>query len=163
VGVGWGTSLLGLGLGLWLVFNGAALRTENPLLQKDLARFEKEPISRIMPKDMPTTKDFSNLRERLTLLNGLGAGAGDSLGQTLARLESLMPPGVRMVSFQSDRESGEIELTAEARSLDEMSGFLAALEKSEYFSKVSLSKQNQSASGEGNWVQFSLDIQGAGP
>jgi Tfp pilus assembly protein PilN len=158
IGLGWGGAILGLALGAGLILDGQHLRQENPVLQKKLAELQGEPVTAVPPADLPSEGDFSDLRRRLGELNRLKAGDGLSVAGLLAHLEKMAPPGVRLLNFQDDRDSGGIQLVAEALNLEDLSRFLETLEKSDRFSRVNLAKQTQSQEGSDHGIQFSVDL-----
>ncbi|SRR5579871_2195052 len=158
VALGWGVALLGLATAFALVVNGLDLNREKPGLEQKLSGLGQEPVAADPGVKAPSADELSGLQGRLRELNGLGAGAGPSTAALLAQMEKMAPPGVRLMSFQNDRESGTVELVAEALSLDDLSRFLETLEKSESFSRVNLAKQTQAPDGSGNWIQFSVDL-----
>ncbi len=157
-GLGWGMALLGLALAVCLLLDGLQLKGENPSLQKRLSELRQEPLQATTQADLPSAEDLAGLRRRLQELNRLDAGEGPSTAELLAQMERMTPPGVRLLSFQNDRESGGVQLVAEAPDLDDLSGFLATLEKSDSFSSVNLSKQTQAQDSSGRWIQFTVDL-----
>lgn len=160
VGLGWGGAALGLVLAAGMCLSGASLRARIPHLRQSL----KDPSQAISPipepAGMPSTVELSDLRDRLAALNRLGMGGGPSTCHLLARLEGLIPPGVRLASFQNDLDTGGIQLVAESRDLEDLSRFLETVEKDDGFSKVNLTKQVQVPGVDGNWIQFSIDLTG---
>lgn len=158
VGLGWGGAILGLILLMGLILNGLHLRQDNPQLQKKMAELQKEPVMTVSQGDLPSAEDISNLRRHLEELNRLQAGACLSVAELLAKMEKMTPPTVRLLSFQSDRESGGVQLVAQAQNLDVLSRFLETLEKSDIYSRVNLAKQTQAQDRSGNWIQFSVDL-----
>ncbi len=163
IGLGWGAALLSLALAVGLVLDGIRLRGENPALQKKVAELRMEPVPAGSSPALPSAGDLFELRRRLGELNGLEAGGGPSVAGLLTRMEKMTPPGVRLLSFQDDRDSGGVQLVAEALNLDDLSHFLETLEKSNDFSRVNLAKQTQAQDGSGNWIQFSVDLMEAPP
>ncbi len=158
VGMGWGAAFLGLALAVGLILDGLRQSQENPALQKKLVELQEEPVTAVSPTDLPSAGDLSDLRRRLEELNRLQAGGGSSVAGLLAQMEKMTPPGVRLLSFQNDRDSGGVQLVAEALNLDDLSRFLERLEKSDNFSSVNLAKQTQAQDGSRNWIQFSVDL-----
>ncbi len=157
-GLGWGTAFLGLALAVVLALNGLRILRENPTLQKKLSELQRQPLPALAQADLPSEGELSGLRRRLGELNRLEAGRGLSTAGLLAQMERMTPPGVRLSSFQNDRENGGVQLVAEAPDLDNLSRFLAILEKSDDFSSVNLSKQTQAQDGSGRWIQFTVDL-----
>lgn len=157
-GLGWAAAFLGWIAAVYFVLDGLHLLREKPVLQTKLSELRQEPSPQVDLPEQPSSEDLAGLRRSLDELNGLGAGEGLSTAALLAQLEQMTPPRVRLLSFQNDRQSGSIQLVAEALNLDDLSRFLAALEKSDRFSGVNLAKQTQGPDGSGNWIQFSVDM-----
>jgi Tfp pilus assembly protein PilN len=161
-GLGW----LGAGAGLFLALIMAAgafqFHRENPGLKDDLEQLQKNPVAQSNGGPQPSADELENLRRRLKGLNSLQAGGGPSVTSLLAGLEAILPPGARLLSFQQDQVSGEVQLVVEAPGLEDLSRFLAALESDSSFSKVTLTKQSQSQGEKGNWIQFSVDLMEGG-
>ena len=159
-GLGWALALLGLGTAVWLGLSGSQMRAQAPGLAKSLEEAQKAPRPPEV-KSFPRTAELSGLKTRLEALNRLGAGGGPSTVALLAGLEKSTPPGVRLVSFQEDRDTQVVQVVAEALSLDKLSRFLENLERSDAFTRVNLTKQAQVADGQTNWIQFSVDLAGS--
>ncbi|HXL73969.1 MAG TPA: PilN domain-containing protein, partial [bacterium] len=132
---------------------------ENPGLKTTMEDFRKNPIETVK-LTLPSAQEEKDLKRRLSALNALQAGSQSPLFH-LARLEGLLPADARFLNFQDDLESNEIQLVVEAMSLEDISRFMAALEKDRTFSKVTLTKQSESQGTKGNWIQFSLEMAGA--
>lgn len=155
---GWCLVFLALAGAAGLSVSAVADRRANPGLKSDLEDLRKSPVEKAPLTAMPSNQDLNELRRRLKELNALEAGGGRSVSAVLSRLEGLLPPGARLLSFQQDQLSGEIQLTLEAVSLEDLSKVLSALENDNAFTKVNLNKQSQSQGGKDHWVQFSVDM-----
>ena len=160
--LGWLTAAAGFFLALVLAAGGFAFLRGNPGLKNDLEQLRKNPVVEDHSSSLPSADELENLRRRLKGLNALQAGQGPAVTTLLSGLEGLLPTGARLLSFQQDQDSGEVQLVVEASSLEELSRFLAALENDASFSKVTLTKQSQSQGEKGNWIQFSVDLVEAG-
>jgi hypothetical protein len=160
IGLGWGIGMLGLLYVFCLVFSALHFWRENPGLKTTLENLQKNPIVIPAMSSLPSPKDLEDLSRHLNELNSLGGSGGPSVSSILSRLENLLPVGARLLSFQNDQTTGEIQLVVEAGNLDELSKFLASLENASGFSKVTLTKQTQAADGQGNWIQFSVEMVG---
>jgi Tfp pilus assembly protein PilN len=154
-----GAAVLALIGALALVGSALGLRKENPDLKMTLEDLRKIPLAAVDPSTLPSAQQEKNLKRHLADLNALQAGRRSPLFH-LARLEELLPAEARLLSFQDDVDTGEIQLTVEALSLEDLSRFMAVLEKDGVFTKVTLTKQSQSQGMKGNWIQFSLDMVG---
>lgn len=161
VGLGWSLVLLAVGLGAFLVVSASHFRNENPGLTKKLQEINRAPAIETKTVLMPSADNLDNLKSRLKGLNAMDVGMGRSLASVLARLEKLLPGGARLLSFQGDQSTQEIQLMVEAENLDDLSKFLSALENDSSFSKVNLTKQSRSANDKKTWVQFSVDMIGS--
>jgi len=155
---GWGLFVVGVLLSAVLIESALGFAHENPQLQTDLEKSTKTPIILSSNIPLPTNEELENLRRRLKGLNSLQAGGGRSVSSLLTRLEEILLPGTRLLSFQQDQQSGEIQLVVEALNLEDLSKLLAVLETDPDFSKVTLTKQSQSQNGRANWIQFSVDL-----
>ncbi|GEM_PF-2208720 len=156
---GWGIFIIGVLLSVAIVESALRFNRENPQLQSDLEKFNKIPVS-LSSKNisLPTNEELEDLRRHLKGLNSLQAGGGRSVSSLLTCLEAILLPGTRLLSFQQDQQSGEIQLVVEALNLEDLSKLLAVLETDTDFSKVTLTKQSQSQNGRTNWIQFSVDL-----
>lgn len=163
VGMGWGLAVLGFLLVVTLVFSASRFTKENPILKSRLEELRHNPVVETKPAFMPSAGDMADLSGRLHILNGMGAGSGKPLSALLARLEKLLPSGARLLNFHGDQSTGEVQLTVEAVSLEDLSKLLTALENDGTFSKVNLTKQSRSLNDKGAWVQFSVDMIGSPP
>lgn len=150
-----------LGLLGAVVLTGDALRLyrENPELKITMEALRKNPIETVKLA-LPSAQEERDLKRRLSALNKLQAGSRSPLFH-LARLEGLLPADACLLNFQDDLDTNEIQLVVETMSLEDISRFMAALEKDKTFSKVTLTKQSQSQGTKGNWIQFSLEMAGA--
>jgi len=160
-GIGWGLILLALSFGAFLIISTSRYQKEDPGLKADLETLNHLPAVELKPSLVPSAGDLNNLKGRLNKLNAMQAGTGRSLASLLARLEKLIPPGARLLSFQGDQGTLEIQLTVEAENLDDLSKFLSALENDGSFYKVNLTKQSRNSNDKKNWVQFSVDMIGS--
>jgi Tfp pilus assembly protein PilN len=156
--LGWGTAVLGL---LWAVAMGWGVlqfMRETPQLKDTLEQIQENHVTPPQPASMPSPQELDDLKKHLKGLNALEVGGGRQVSSLLAGLENLLPGGARLLSFQQDQRSGEVQLVVEALSLEDLSQFLAALERDSFFSKVTLTKQSRSQGKSGNWIQFSVDL-----
>jgi hypothetical protein len=157
-GLGWLAAGAGFFLAAVMAAGALQYQRENPGLKEDLEQLQKNPVAQSPQGPMPSADELESLRRRLKDLDSLHAGGGPSVTSLLAGLEAVLPPGARLLSFQQDQVSGEVQLVVEAPGLEELSRFLAALENDGSFSKVTLTKQSQSQGEKGNWIQFSVDL-----
>ena len=155
---GWCLAFLAAVGGVSMAVSTAQYRRENPALKQELGDLEKNPPVQAKPASMPSDQDLAALRRRLKILNALEAGEGGSVSSVLSRLEGLLPPGARLMSFQQDQRSGEIQMGVEAGNLEELSKFLADMEGDSTFTQVNLTKQSLSQGGGGHWIQFSVEL-----
>jgi hypothetical protein len=158
VSMGWGISLLGVFFAVAIAGSALRFTHENPQLQTDLEKLSKAPMVVPSKTSLPSSDNLDDLRRHLKGLNSLQAGGGRSVASLLARLEDTLLPSTRLLSFQQDQQTGEIQLVVEALNLEDLSKLLAALETDTDFSKVTLTKQSQSQNGQANWIQFSVDL-----
>ncbi len=152
----WGGFFLALLLGFCMVWTGARERGEIPALEKQLKESQAAPQAKPSGLPQPSEGELSGLKIQLRDFNALSAGSGEPAFPTLVRLESLLPPGVRLASFQQDQQTGQIQLVAEAFSLETLSQFLTALEGDGGFTGVNLVKQGRG--GQDNLIQFSVEM-----
>lgn len=153
----WGGFGLALLLGLLMVWTGARDRGDIPSLEKQLKESREAPRSKPSGLPQPSEGELSNLKTELRDFNALSAGGGDSALSSLVRLETLLPPGVRLASFQQDQQTGHIQLVAEALNLETLSQLLSALEGDGAFTGVNLVKQGRG--GQDNLIQFSVEME----
>ena len=156
-GAGWGIAVLGFALVVFLVSAGFHFMRENPVLKAKLEEFKKNPVASAKT-DAPDPQEVQDLRNRVKALNALEAGSGKSVSSVLGHLEGFFPQGTRLVSFQQDQKTGEIQLTVEAESMDGLSKLLGSLEKDNAFTKVTLTKQSRAQGDKGGLIQFSIDM-----
>lgn len=159
-GAGWGLAALGLVSAVFLLSAGVHYMRENPALKTRLEELKKTPLEPVKTA-APDPKDVQDLKNRLKGLNSLEAGSGRSVSSVLGHLEGFFPEGARLVSFQQDQHTGEIQLTVEADSMDDLSKLLGALEKDDAFTKVTLTKQSRTQGDKGGFIQFTIDMVGA--
>ncbi|HTC19427.1 MAG TPA: PilN domain-containing protein [bacterium] len=161
-GLGWLGAVAGFFMAVVMAAGALQFQRENPGLKDELDQLQKNPVTESPRESQPSVDELDGVRRRLKDLNSLHAGGGASVTSLLAGLESILPPGARLLSLQQDQVSGEVQLVVEAPGLEELSRFLAALESDNSFSKVTLTKQSQSQGEKGNWIQFSVDLMEGG-
>jgi hypothetical protein len=157
-GLAWSTAALALLTAAFLVLGALHLKSGTPALADTWAQLSKTPPP--TPSVSLPAGELESLRRDLKELNGLDAGEGSSTTSLLARLERLMPTGVRLSSFQQDLSQGNIHLVVESARMENLSKFLEALEKDGSFSSVNLTKQTQTQAvrGGANQTQFFLEL-----
>jgi hypothetical protein len=157
-GLVWGVAALALVAAGFLVLGALRFKSEIPGLADAWAHMEKEPPPVSSAPPVPAG-ELENIRRDLKALNALEAGGGRAAFSLLARLERLMPPGARLLSFQQDLSLGEIHLVVESAHIGDLLKFLEALEKDGSFSRVNLVKQAQTQGGQGvHRIRFFLEL-----
>jgi hypothetical protein len=158
IGSGWVLAFLGFFLGLAMVFSSLRFTRESPALKKNLEQLLKNPVSRPSAAMMPSNTDLDELERHLKGLDALEVGGGKPVAALLSKLERLLPLDARLLSFQQEQRTGEIQLVVEASNMEDLSKLLSALEGDGGFAKVTLTKQSRSQAQNGSWVQFSIDL-----
>ena len=163
MGAGWGAAVLGIFLAANLVSSAVRFNRENPGLKEELDGLRRNPPARSTAVPSPSAGELDELRGRLRGLNSLGAGSGKPVSSILSIVERLLPPDARLLSFQQEQPTGEIQLAVESSGLEGLSKFLTSLEGEKGFSKVELTKQSRVQEKSGSWIQFSIDLTEAAP
>jgi hypothetical protein len=91
-----------------------------------------------------TVEELSDIRFRIRKLNGLAPGGGHDISEILFALETIMPPNTVLKSFNYQRDEDAAVLEIESGD----AAFLAVLEKSNPFARMTLLKQSKPQKGE---------------
>lgn len=154
---------------LFCLWSGYGLMAEKRLLQKNQQQIVK--LSRQLEELRGGPVKPLNAAERKELETKFAA-AGKILAQDafrwsrlLDRMETLLPAGVSLDSFQPNFDKDSLEISGRARTLKEMRQFLDRLMKKSDFGKVFLKshsriKVKDFAATERAAIRFSISMQG---
>lgn len=156
--LGWGTALSAAAAGAWMVLDAFQAKREIPSLEEKLAALRGEPQDPAGRVEAPSEGEAGKLKSRLERLNLLKAGNGRASSTLLARLEGRLPERARLASLRYERRTGGLQLTVESGGQEDLSGFLADLEKDPLFGKVRLLQQSQPGKEDGGVVKSSLEM-----
>src|SRR5580658_1544048 len=99
-GLGWLGAVAGFFMAVVMAAGALQFQRENPGLKDELDQLQKNPVTESPRESQPSVDELDGLRRRLKDLNSLHAGGGASVTSLLAGLESILPPGARLLSLQ---------------------------------------------------------------
>ena len=105
---------------------------------------------------MPSRNELLQMKQRVSVINGIVAIRGRSTILILTKMEELLPDGVRINSFHHKKKYGELVIIAASREIEELTTFLDRLEKDKGFSQVLLTRQSPGKNK--NEIEFELRL-----
>jgi Tfp pilus assembly protein PilN len=146
--------------GLWLRLQQQQGQVEARLQELRQVRAGQQPVVETDPKAL------LSLRQEVALANDILARDSFRWTVMLDRLEEVVQDGITIRSLQPDYREGSLRLSAAARGLPQLSGFLDGLLASGYFTDVYLLDQASTKVKDATGVErpattFSLLLKGA--
>ncbi len=135
------------------------LRTsELPEARTHAERLAEVPREAASDIELPSMEQLIALKSRIGAINGLAGQAGWPLPLLLSRIEGRLPDDVYLVRLAVKQGSGDVSLTAEAKSAEVLAKLMAALEESGEYTQVLLTRQSQRSERRAKIVQFELRL-----
>jgi hypothetical protein len=151
----WSAALITLAGLLWLIFSGIALSNELPGLKQMLSK--TEPALAVTPKqELPADRELKQTRNQVARLNAISQSKGLATLALLAKLETLLPDNIVLVSVHHRAKEGEFLLLAQGENAELLSKFLQRLEEDKQLESVVLTQQKEAKDGDKTVVQFEI-------
>ena len=106
--------------------------------------------------EIPSRNELLQMKQRVSIINGIVAIRGRPTILILTKLEEQLPNGVRINSLHHKQKYGELVIIAVSRKIEELTTFLDRLEKDEGFSQVLLTRQSPGKNK--NEIEFELRL-----
>ncbi|MFP4466068.1 MAG: PilN domain-containing protein [Candidatus Goldiibacteriota bacterium] len=125
----------------FVVFGAREIKKRIPESEKKLAALKQQGTGGAFSFKTPAPEEIEALAGRAAVLNRMQIGGGAGVSKILHKIERMLPGRTAIESFRYGLKNNEIELQAESENIEELAGFLAALEKDDFFSDVKLRNQ----------------------
>lgn len=153
----WVLAVFFIGLALWFIVDGHALRKQATQLAERAGELETKRAS-LPAAPLPSQAELVSLRERVARVNDLSGLKGWPLPMLLAHLESSLPNRAYLVQIHHRPAIGEVQMTVESDSTETLTALLVKLQGEPHFSEVLLTKQAQREGRSGRRTQFELRL-----
>lgn len=154
-----GAVLIAVLAAVWFSVQAFYLRQVQEEMVHQLAGLENRQAAPRRPQVLPTYEELATLKRRIQAISAISDGQYESLPAFLRKIELLFPDEAYLVTIHYKQDTGEAQITAEARNAKVLTEFLLSLEKEKGFSEVLLTRQSQRISYNKKLVQFDLRIQ----
>lgn len=162
MGVMTGIAFIAVILSAILVYSTLNLWSENNELDLINGKLGKQLSSASISKKrtQSTAKgiDLKGFYKKLDVLSKLDTSIGIDTSIVMSRLERILPDDAYLVSFQYERESGDVKLTVESQFTTSMSRFLQSIESNKQFNDVLLVRQLQTGEGGQRRAQYIIQF-----